>query len=99
MGTRGRDGDGGLLAGLVPAGVVARELVADLRPEHPVAPRTALELPARSAAGGTLAGRLRQRGVVFVGPTTAHQVLLRTGVLPGHLAGCFRAGTGSAGSG
>lgn len=31
MGTRGRDGDGGLLAGLVPAGVVARELVADLR--------------------------------------------------------------------
>ncbi|MCJ8506096.1 DNA-3-methyladenine glycosylase I [Kocuria flava] len=75
------------------------QLVADLRPEHPAAPRTALELPARSAAGGTLAGRLRQRGVVFVGPTTAHQVLLRTGVLPGHLAGCFRAGPGSAGSG
>ncbi|MEH3069340.1 MAG: 4'-phosphopantetheinyl transferase superfamily protein [Aeromicrobium erythreum] len=31
MGTRARGGDGGLLAGLVPAGVVARELVADLR--------------------------------------------------------------------
>jgi len=31
MGTRAGGGDGGLLAGLVPAGVVARELVADLR--------------------------------------------------------------------
>ncbi len=31
MVTRAGGGDGGLLAGLVPAGVVARELVADLR--------------------------------------------------------------------
>ena len=31
--------------------------------------------------------------------TTAHRFLLRTGVLPGHLAGCFRDGTGTGGSG
>jgi DNA-3-methyladenine glycosylase I len=75
------------------------ELVADLRPEDPRPPRTALELPGRSPEGDRLAARLKDRGVVFVGPTTAHQFLLRTGVLPGHLEGCFRAGTGTAGSG
>ena len=75
------------------------ELVADLRPEDLRPPRTALELPGRSPEGDRLAGRLKDLGVVFVGPTTAHQFLLRTGVLPGHLEGCFRAGTGTAGSG
>lgn len=62
-------------------------------------PRTALELPRRSAEGDRLAARLRADGLVFVGPTTAHQFLLRTGALPGHLAECFRNGSGTAGSG
>lgn len=66
------------------------ELMADLRPEHPDPPRTVLALPTRSPAGDRLAARLKERGLVFVGRTTAHQFLLRTGVLPGHLAECFR---------
>lgn len=74
-------------------------LVADLRPGPPDPPRTVLALPARSSAGDRLAVRLKERGLVFVGPSTAHQFLLRTGVLPGHLAECFRSGPGSAGSG
>ncbi|MFI7482537.1 DNA-3-methyladenine glycosylase I [Kocuria sp. M1R5S2] len=73
--------------------------VADLGPARAARPRTALEAAGRSPAGDLLAARLKGAGVVFVGGTTAHRVLLRTGVLPGHLAGCFRAGTGTAGSG
>ncbi|HST72299.1 MAG TPA: DNA-3-methyladenine glycosylase I [Kocuria rosea] len=74
------------------------ELLEDLRPVRAEPPSTVLELPARSPEGDRLAARLKERGLVFVGPTTAHQFLLRTGVLPGHLAECFRAGPGSAGS-
>ena len=62
-------------------------------------PRTVLDLPRRSPEGDRLAARLKEDGFVFVGRTTAHRFLLRTGALPGHLAECFRSGTGTAGSG
>ena len=67
--------------------------VEDLRPVRAELPPTVLALPHRSAEGDRLAVRLKERGLVFVGRTTAHRFLLRTGVLPGHLAECFRAGT------
>lgn len=73
--------------------------VADLRPGDVSPPRTVLGLARRSPAGDLLAARFKEAGLVFVGRLTAHQLLLRCGVLPGHLAECFRAGTGSAGSG
>lgn len=70
----------------------------DLRPGRSAPPRTVLEFPRRSREGDLLAARLKEAGLVFVGRTTAHRLLLRSGVLPGHLAECFRTGTGSAGS-
>lgn len=73
--------------------------VGDLRPAVTAWPRTVLELPHRSPEGDRLAARFKEQGLVFVGRTTAHRFLLRTGVLPGHLEECFRAGTGTAGSG
>lgn len=75
------------------------EHVGDLRPATAEPPLTVLEESRRSPEGDRLAGRLKERGLVFVGRTTAHRFLLRTGVLPGHLAGYFRNGTGSGGSG
>lgn len=75
------------------------ELVGDLRPARARPPLTVLEQSGHSPGGDLLAARLRERGLVFVGRTTAHRFLLRTGVLPGHLAECFRTGTGTAGSG
>lgn len=35
--------------------------------------------------------RLREHGVVHAGPGTVARLLARTGLAPGHLAGCFRA--------
>lgn len=74
------------------------EHTGDLRPAGAVPPLSVLEEPGRSPGGDVLAARLKEQGLVFVGRTTAHRFLLRTGVLPGHLAECFRAGTGTAGS-
>lgn len=68
-------------------------------PEDARPPGSVLELTRRSPEGDGLAARFKEQGLVFVGPTTAHGFLLRTGVLPGHLAECFRAGPGTAGSG
>ncbi|MEX5256190.1 DNA-3-methyladenine glycosylase I [Kocuria arenosa] len=73
--------------------------VGDLRPGVAEPPLTVLEESRRSPEGDRLAARLKEQGLVFVGRTTAHRFLLRTGVLPGHLAGCFRAATGTGGSG
>ena len=75
------------------------EHVRDLRPAAAEPPLTVLEESRRSPEGDRLAARLKVQGLVFVGRTTAHRFLLRTGVLPGHLAGCFRDGTGTGGSG
>jgi DNA-3-methyladenine glycosylase I len=75
------------------------EHVRDLRPAAAEPPLTVLEESSRSPEGDRLAARLKEQGLVFVGRTTAHRFLLRTGVLPGHLAGCFRDGTGTGGSG
>lgn len=74
------------------------EHVGDLRPAAAEPPLTVLEESRRSPEGDRLAARLKEQGLVFVGRTTAHRFLLRTGVLSGHLAGCFRAGTGTGGS-
>ncbi|MFE7630315.1 DNA-3-methyladenine glycosylase I [Kocuria sp. NPDC057446] len=74
-------------------------LTGDLRATAAEPPLTVLEEAGCSPEGDRLAARLKELGLVFVGRTTAHRFLLRTGVLPGHLAGCFRAGTGTGGSG
>lgn len=83
-------------AGLAPAdwAELAGEPPAGAQP-----PGTVLELTRRSPEAERLAARLKDLGLVFVGRTTAHGFLLRTGVLPGHLAQCFRTGPGTAGSG
>ncbi|MUN62035.1 DNA-3-methyladenine glycosylase I [Kocuria sediminis] len=83
-------------AGLAPADWA--DLAGD-RPEGAQPPRTVLELTRRSPEADRLAARLKELGLVFVGRTTAHGFLLRTGVLPGHLEQCFRTGPGTAGSG
>ena len=38
-----------------------------------------------------LAKGLKQRGFVFVGPTTAYAAMQACGLVDDHLAGCFRA--------
>lgn len=83
-------------AGLAPAdwAELAGEPPAGAQP-----PGTVLQLTRRSPEADRLAARLKDLGLVFVGRTTAHGFLLRTGVLPGHLAQCFRTGPGTAGSG
>lgn len=83
-------------AGLGPADWAQQ---AGIPPEGARPPGSVLELTRRSPEGDGLAARFKERGLVFVGRTTAHGFLLRTGVLPGHLAECFRAGPGTAGFG
>ncbi|MDO4918181.1 DNA-3-methyladenine glycosylase I [Kocuria sp.] len=55
-------------------------------------PGNALDLPDTTAAARRLSQVLRSRGIVLVGPVSAHRWLQRTGRAPGHVAGCFRAG-------
>ncbi|WP_229568279.1 DNA-3-methyladenine glycosylase I [Kocuria rhizophila] len=61
-------------------------------PEPEAPPENALDLPSSSEASRRLSQILRTRGIVLVGPVTAHRWLQRIGRAPGHVAGCFRAG-------
>lgn len=56
------------------------------------APRTAEEVPTRSAASEAMAKDLRARGFRFVGPTSCHALMEATGIIDTHLADCHRRG-------
>ncbi|WP_182349233.1 DNA-3-methyladenine glycosylase I [Tomitella gaofuii] len=62
------------------------------RAADPAAPRTAEEVPTRSAASEAMAKDLRARGFRFVGPTSCHALMEATGIIDTHLAGCHRRG-------
>ncbi len=54
---------------------------------HP-RPRTPADVPARTPESATLARRLKDIGMVFVGPTTAYAAMQALGVVDDHLTGC-----------
>jgi DNA-3-methyladenine glycosylase I len=60
-------------------------------PERHDPPRTPADFRATSPESVALAKGLKQRGFVFVGPTTAYAAMQACGLVDDHLAGCFRA--------
>jgi DNA-3-methyladenine glycosylase I len=60
-------------------------------PERHDQPRTPADFRATSPESVALAKGLKQRGFVFVGPTTAYAAMQACGLVDDHLAGCFRA--------
>jgi DNA-3-methyladenine glycosylase I len=60
-------------------------------PEAYESPRTPADFRATSPESVALARGLKQRGFVFVGPTTAYAAMQACGLVDDHLAGCFRA--------
>jgi DNA-3-methyladenine glycosylase I len=59
-------------------------------PEAYESPRTPADFRATSPESVALAKGLKQRGFVFVGPTTAYAAMQACGLVDDHLAGCFR---------
>lgn len=60
-------------------------------PDPPSAPPESLEdVNATTPASAAMAKDLRNRGLRFVGPTTAHALMQATGMVDEHLVGCFR---------
>lgn len=53
-------------------------------------PRELADLPTRTHASTALARALKQRGFVFVGPTTLYAGMQANGLVNDHLAHCFR---------
>ena len=62
---------------------------------HRRPPRQLGDLPTASRASQALAKALKQRGFVFVGPTTLYAGMQANGLVDDHLEGCFRRGLGS----
>jgi DNA-3-methyladenine glycosylase I len=60
-------------------------------PEHHQPPRSTADFRATSPESVALAKGLKQRGFVFVGPTTAYAAMQACGLVDDHVAGCFRA--------
>ncbi|WP_216870926.1 DNA-3-methyladenine glycosylase I [Modestobacter excelsi] len=56
-------------------------------------PQTLADVPATSAESVAMAGELKRRGFVFVGPTTSYALMQATGMVDDHVATCFRAGS------
>ncbi|MEU2182166.1 DNA-3-methyladenine glycosylase I [Streptomyces thermolilacinus] len=52
------------------------------------APRTLADVPAVTPGSTALAKALKQRGIRFVGPTTAYALMQACGLVDDHLAGC-----------
>jgi DNA-3-methyladenine glycosylase I len=57
-------------------------------PASRTAPTTAAELPASTAESTAMAKGLKERGFVFVGPTSAYATMQAAGLVNDHLAGC-----------
>ena len=51
-------------------------------------PRTLADVPASTPESGALAKALKQRGFVFVGPTTMYAAMQAMGLVDDHLRGC-----------
>jgi DNA-3-methyladenine glycosylase I len=62
------------------------------QPDRSPEPRTVAELPTSTSASKALAGDLRSRGFVFIGPTTAWALMEAIGLVDAHLVGCHRRG-------
>lgn len=73
--------DGGLAA-----------LIASFRPEATPEPRTVDEIPTTSPESQALSQALRERGFVFVGPTTMFALMEATGIVDTHLMASHRRG-------
>ena len=58
------------------------------RPGHAPGPG---EVAASTPASVAMARELRARGIVFVGPVTAHALMQATGMVDDHVRGCWRA--------
>lgn len=55
-------------------------------------PARLAEIPAQTAESQALARALKNRGLRFVGPTTAYALMQSAGLVDDHVAGCWRAG-------
>jgi DNA-3-methyladenine glycosylase I len=65
------------------------ELVWSFRPEPAPAPTTFAEMASLTPESTALSKALKQRGFVFVGPTTVYSTMQAVGLVNDHLAGCF----------
>lgn len=68
-------------------------LVWSFAPRTTPAPRTAADVPTRSAESVALAAALRRRGFAHVGPTTMFALMEAIGMVDTHLLGCHRRGS------
>jgi DNA-3-methyladenine glycosylase I len=68
-------------------------LVWSFRPAATPRPRTAVEVPTRSAESEALFRALRSRGFRFVGPTTMYALMEAVGIVDTHLVGSHRRGS------
>ncbi|MCB0828713.1 MAG: DNA-3-methyladenine glycosylase I [Solirubrobacterales bacterium] len=69
------------------------DLIWSFKPERTPAPVSAAELATESPESRALAAALKQRGYVFVGPTTMHALMEAIGVIDTHLVGSHRRGS------
>ncbi len=67
-------------------------------PEDPPAWATTEEMATTSAESVALSKALKQRGFVFVGPTTMYALMEAVGVFDPHLLGCHRRGVAAGAS-
>ena len=85
-----------VVAGLHDGGQTLDALVWSYAPTPtPPRPRTMAEVPATTPESTALARDLRQRGMRFVGPTTAYAFMQSMGLVDDHLAGCQVSGPGA----
>ncbi len=59
-------------------------------------PQSLAEVPAQTDESRAVARALKQRGLRFVGPTTAYALMQSAGLVDDHVAGCWRAAESSA---
>lgn len=57
-------------------------------------PDSLSEIPAQTDASRALARALKERGLRFVGPTTAYALMQSAGLVDDHVSGCWRAEAG-----
>ncbi|WP_282852651.1 DNA-3-methyladenine glycosylase I [Gulosibacter sediminis] len=69
------------------------EFVWSFQPAVTPAPRSAEEVPSRSAESVALAKALRKEGFSFVGPTTMYALMEAVGMIDTHLMGSHRRGS------
>lgn len=60
-------------------------------PTRAVRPASLAEVPAHTELSRALALALKQRGLRFVGPTTAYALMQSAGLVDDHVQGCWRA--------